>query len=68
MNTGAALALWAVLIVAYWVPAIVAKLRHVRNFGSITVINGLLGWTVIGWIVALAMACSSNLTLTDTDK
>jgi len=35
---------------------------------AVVIINGLLGWTVIGWIVALAMACSSNLTLTDTDK
>jgi hypothetical protein len=46
-------------IAAYWVPSIVAAVRHVRNTGSIVVINLLTGWTVIGWIVALAMACRS---------
>ena len=44
-------------ITAYWAPTLVAYLRHVPNIGSVAVIDGLLGWTVIGWIVALAMAC-----------
>jgi hypothetical protein len=43
-------------IIAYWVPTGVAYLRHVRNRGSVIVVNLFLGWTVIGWIVALAMA------------
>ena len=46
-------------ITAYWIPSIVAAVRHVRNTGSIVIINLLTGWTVIGWIVALAMACRS---------
>ena len=28
--------------------------------GSIAVINILLGWTVIGWVVALAMAVADT--------
>jgi hypothetical protein len=40
----------------YLLPGIVAQSRKVRNTGSIWVINIFLGWTVIGWIVALAMA------------
>lgn len=44
-------------VAAYWAPTLVAYLRHVPNVGSVAVIDGLLGWTVIGWIVALAMAC-----------
>lgn len=47
------------LFIAYWVPSIVAASRRVRNTGSVIVINLLLGWTVIGWAVALAMACRS---------
>jgi hypothetical protein len=47
-------------IASYWLPAIVAWVRHVPNAGSVTVINGFLGWTVVGWIVALAMACRSR--------
>lgn len=62
-SNGGSAALGFVLIVlgviAYWVPSVVAWRRHVRNTGSIVVINLLADWTVIGWIVALAMACRS---------
>jgi Superinfection immunity protein len=54
------IAIWLTLIAAYWTPTAVAWIRHVPNVGSVTVINGLLGWSVIGWIVALAMACRSK--------
>ncbi len=47
-------------IAAYWVPSIVAGTRHVPHFGSIVVINLFLGWTIIGWVAALAMACRSH--------
>ena len=43
-------------LVVYWVPAVTAWVRHVPNKGSVFVVNLFLGWTVIGWIVALAMA------------
>jgi hypothetical protein len=43
-------------IIAYWVPTIVAQMRHVPNLGSVVVINAFLGWTIAGWVVALAMA------------
>ncbi len=49
-----------VAVIAYWTPAVIAWIRHVPNAGSVTVINAFLGWTFIGWIVALAMACRSN--------
>ena len=52
--------IWIAVIVAYWVPTIVAVIRHVPNAGSVAVVDGLLGWTVIGWVVALAMACRSK--------
>jgi hypothetical protein len=45
---------------AYFAPAIVAFIRRVPNTGSVIVIDLLLGWTIIGWIVALAMACRSK--------
>jgi hypothetical protein len=40
----------------HFLPAIVAGMRHVRNFGWILVINIFLGWTIVGWIVALIWA------------
>lgn len=46
--------------IAYWIPTIVALLRDVPNKGSVIVINLFLGWTIIGWVVALAMAARSR--------
>lgn len=43
----------------YWSPTIVGYARHVPNQGSVLVIDAFLGWTVVGWVVALAMACRS---------
>jgi len=46
----------------YFLPTIVAVARKVTNQGSVLVINFFLGWTFVGWVVALAMACrTSNL-------
>jgi hypothetical protein len=44
----------------YFIPLIVAMVRHVPNVGSVAVINIFLGWTIIGWVVALAMAVRSH--------
>ncbi len=43
-------------IALYWIPTVIAYFRHVPDIGSVVVINALLGWTLIGWIVALALA------------
>jgi hypothetical protein len=47
---------WAALICVYVAPTVVAFRRNVVNKWSVGVINILLGWTLIGWAVALAMA------------
>lgn len=44
------------MIGLYLLPSIVAEVRKAPNKGSIIVINVLLGWTIVGWVVALAMA------------
>jgi hypothetical protein len=56
MKTLGADAVVLLVIAAYWVPSIVAFARHVRGAGQVVVVNLFLGWTVIGWIVALVMA------------
>lgn len=43
-------------VVMYFFPAIVAGIRHHRNAGAITVLNLLLGWTLIGWVISLVWA------------
>ena len=55
---------WGVLyiglaVVVYFLPTIVGSNRKVPNIGSIVAINVFLGWTLIGWVVALAMALRS---------
>ena len=51
---------WIALILAYWAPTIVVLARKAPSPGSVIVVNFFLGWTVVGWIVALAMACRSR--------
>ncbi len=43
----------------YFLPAIIAAARHTHNATGILVLNLLLGWTVVGWFVALLMAILS---------
>ena len=45
---------------AYMFPFLIALLRRTHNVGGVFLLNLLLGWTVIGWIVAFVMACGSS--------
>jgi hypothetical protein len=47
------------VLAVYLLPTMVAYYRSVPNVGSIAVVNLFLGWTLIGWVVALAMAARS---------
>jgi hypothetical protein len=47
--------------VLYFIPGIIASVRHVPNQASVWIINFFLGWTLVGWVVALAMAARSQL-------
>ena len=44
----------------YLLPGFIATARDLPNQGSVWVINIFLGWTFIGWVVALAMAVAGN--------
>jgi hypothetical protein len=46
----------AIGVLVYLFPSLAARQRRVPNIGSVVVVNVLLGWTLIGWAVALAMA------------
>jgi hypothetical protein len=54
-----------VALALYFLPTIVAVARKVTNQGSVVVINLFLGWTFVGWVVALAMACRTTRVLRD---
>lgn len=42
----------------YFAPALVASRRDHKNATAITVLNLFLGWTLLGWVVALVWAVS----------
>lgn len=44
----------------YFTPMIVALMRQHKNSAAIIVVNIFTGWTGIGWVVALAWACTSS--------
>jgi hypothetical protein len=57
----AGVVVFIVLGAAFWLlPVIIAIVRRIPNTGSVIVVDLLLGWTIIGWIVALAMAVRSQ--------
>lgn len=59
--TAVVLAFMAALSVAmYLLPVLIGWARHVPDLGSVAVIDVLLGWTLVGWVVALAMALRSG--------
>jgi hypothetical protein len=44
----------------YFLPSLIAVARHTHNSTGIFLLNLFLGWTRIGWIIALIIAlCSS---------
>jgi hypothetical protein len=42
-----------ICLILYFLPALIALLRSHQNFVPILLLNLFLGWTVLGWIVAL---------------
>ena len=49
----------AILTAGYMLPWAIAAVRDVRHW-SVFWVDLLLGWTVVGWIIALVMALRSQ--------
>lgn len=52
--------LLALITVGYMLPWAVAATRGKSNHGAIAVLDLFLGWSLIGWIIALVMACQAH--------
>jgi len=52
--------IFAVLTVFYMLPWAIAATRSKRNIAPIVLINIFLGWSLIGWIAAMIMACLND--------
>jgi len=54
----AALLLLVVGFLLYFLPSLIGSKR--RNANSIFIVNLFLGWTLVGWVVALAWAVAAE--------
>ncbi|GAA3608028.1 superinfection immunity protein [Microlunatus ginsengisoli] len=52
--------LGAVLTAGYLLPWAIGATRNRTNCVATALVNVFLGWTLIGWVVALVMACGSE--------
>jgi drug/metabolite transporter superfamily protein YnfA len=58
MDSVAVIFIGALILALYFLPSIVAGGRNHASSGGIFVINLFLGWTLLGWVGALAWAAS----------
>jgi T4 superinfection immunity protein len=47
--------------VMYFLPSILAFARNKRDTTAIVLLNFFLGWTMIGWVVALVWAVKTDV-------
>lgn len=56
------------LVIVYFIPtAIAVKRKHPNRFG-IVIVNIFLGWSLIGWVVALVWAVTDSKSKPSTNK
>lgn len=48
-----------ILIAIYLFPALIAMMRKHHNWPAILVLNLVLGWTLLGWLIALIWAATA---------
>jgi len=59
-SSGFGAGLFFVLAGLYFLPLIVSAARRCKAHGGIAIVNLFLGWTFIGWVIALAWAASGE--------
>ena len=47
------------IVLAYFVPSLIASIRGHHNEGAIFLLNLLLGWTGLGWVIALIWSATA---------
>jgi len=49
-----------VLVIIYFIPAVIAFLKGHLSAGAIFALNLLLGWSLIGWVIALVWSLKND--------
>ena len=50
----------AIALAIYFVPSVIASMRHAKHSDGIVALNFFLGWTVLGWIAAMIWAVAEK--------
>ena len=48
------------LFAMYWLPTLIAIVRQTPSALGVAMVNFFLGWTVIGWVMALVWALAAH--------
>ena len=59
------IALAVIALALYFVPSFIAVNRNKRNKNAIFALNLLLGWTFVGWVVALVWSLMKDEAVSD---
>ena len=50
-----------ILLALYFAPTVIVAINpHKRSKAPAVVVNAFFGWTLVGWVIALAMAVSKD--------
>jgi hypothetical protein len=52
--------LLSMLFIMYWLPTIIAIARQTHSALGVFLVNFLLGWTVLGWVLALIWSLAAD--------
>jgi len=50
----------AIILCIYFLPAINAYSKKKRNAGAVLTLNFFLGWTLIGWVIAMVWSATED--------
>ena len=58
------------LFIMYWLPTIIAIARQAHSALGVFILNLLLGWTILGWIIALvwSLAAENRAVIVHVDR
>lgn len=59
-DPGLTILLLFVGVFCYFVPTVIAAAGHKRNASAIGAVNLLLGWTLLGWVIALVWSLAAD--------
>ncbi|HEY4078676.1 MAG TPA: superinfection immunity protein [Rhizomicrobium sp.] len=48
------------LFVMYWLPTVIGMIRGLPSLLGLAALNFFLGWTVVGWVLALVWALAAS--------